>query len=387
MPYWRLSGFYFLYFATIGVLIPYWGLYLREIGFSATEIGQLMALLLATKIVAPNLWGWIADYSGRYMRVVRIAAFLSAIIYLGVYLGQGFWWLAAVMTGFSFFWNASLPQMEATTLNYLGPDGHRYGRVRLWGSIGFIILVLLLGPVVDSHGPAAILPVLAVLLLLIWLITLVIPERRGLPRGPGAASLVGLLRRREVLAFLISCLLMQASHAPLYTFFSIYLDGYHYSKTVIGALWAFGVVCEIGVFLVMHRIHLRIRVVTLLATSFVFTAIRWALIAFYPEQLPVMIFSQGLHAITFGVYHAAAIQLIHQFFHGPHQHRGQALYSSLSFGVGGSLGSLYAGYAWTSVGPLWTFLTAAATAVIAFVLVVAFVRPVATGSTWAPAVE
>ena len=319
--------------------------------------------------------------------MVRVAAFLSAIIYLGVFLGQGFWWLALVMTGFSFFWNASLPQIEATTLNYLGREGHRYGRVRFWGSIGFISLVLLLGPVVDRHGAVVILPVLAALLVVMWLTTLVIPEHRGLRRSAGEASLKGLLRRREVMAFLFSCLLMQASHAPLYTFFSIYLDSYHYSKSVIGALWAFGVVCEIGVFLVMHKIHLRIPVVTLLAASFAVTAVRWVLIALFPESLPVLIFSQGLHAITFGAYHASAIQLIHQFFSGPHQHRGQALYSSLSFGVGGSLGSLFSGYAWTSVGPLWTFLSAALVALIAFVLVVVFVRPVATGSTWASAFD
>ena len=387
MPYWRLSAYYFLYFATIGVLVPYWGLYLQDVGFSAAQIGQLMALLLATKIVAPNLWGWIADHSGRYMRVVRIAAFLSAVIYLGVYLGQSFWWLAAVMIGFSFFWNAILPQMEATTLNYLGRDGHRYGRVRLWGSIGFIVLVLMMGPLVDSRGPASILPVLGVLLCMIWLITLVIPEHRGRQRGPVEASLGGLLRRREVLAFLASCLLMQASHAPLYTFFSIYLDSYQYSKSVIGGLWAFGVICEIGVFLVMHHIHLRISVASLLAVTFSVTALRWVLVAGFPESLPVMIASQGLHAVTFGAYHAAAIQLIHQFFHGPHQHRGQALYSSLSFGVGGSLGSLYSGYAWTTLGASWTFHTAAMVAVVGFLLVMVFVRPAVAASTWDAAAD
>ena len=380
MPYWRLSGFYFFYFATIGVLIPYWGLYLRDIGFSAREIGQLMALLLATKIVAPNIWGWIADHTSRYMRVVRLAAALSALIYLGVYLGTGFWWLALVMIGFSFFWNASLPQLEATTLNFLGPDGHHYGRIRMWGSIGFIVLVVVLGPVVDRHGSASILPVLALLLLAVWLMTLLIPEGPPRPHLPATGPLTGLLRRPEVLAFLACCFLMQASHAPFYTFFSIYLDEYQYSKTVIGALWAFGVVCEIGVFLVMHRVFVRWPLHSLLAAVLLVTVLRFLLVALFPQFLTVLIFSQALHAVTFGAYHATAIQFIHHFFQGRHQHRGQALYSSLSFGVGGALGSLGSGYVWTWLGSLWTFVGAALLALLGWVLTQTLIRPAMTAA-------
>ena len=138
MPYWRLSSFYFVYFATLGVLLPYWSPYLASLGFSLSEIGNLMAIIMATKMVAPNIWAWLADHSNSCMRLVRLAALLAVIFYLGVFFGTSFWWLALVMMLFTFFWNAVLPQVDVTTLNHLGDDDHRYGKVRLWGSIGFI---------------------------------------------------------------------------------------------------------------------------------------------------------------------------------------------------------------------------------------------------------
>ena len=141
MYYWRLSGFYFFYFASLGTLIPYWGLYLKSLGFSVVEIGELVAIIMATKIIAPNIWGWIADHSGNRMRIVRIACLLAMLSFAGVFLVKGYWMLALVMSVFSFFWNAALPQFEATTLNHLGDETYRYSSVRLWGSIGFVVAV------------------------------------------------------------------------------------------------------------------------------------------------------------------------------------------------------------------------------------------------------
>ena len=82
--YWRLSGFYLFYFATLGALVPYWSLYLKDLGFNVAEIGELVAILMATKLVAPNVWGWIADHTGRRMAIIRLASFLSLILFAGV---------------------------------------------------------------------------------------------------------------------------------------------------------------------------------------------------------------------------------------------------------------------------------------------------------------
>jgi len=152
VPYWRLSGFYLLYFAALGALVPYWGLYLKSLGFSPADIGELMAVIMATKLVAPNAWAWIADQRGHRMAIVRLASLLAAVAFAGVFLALGYWWLAAVIAVFSFFWNAALPQFEATTLTHLGERVHRYTSIRIWGSIGFILVVAGLGPFLDRYG-------------------------------------------------------------------------------------------------------------------------------------------------------------------------------------------------------------------------------------------
>ena len=369
MPYWRLSGFYLFYFATLGALIPYWSLYLKSLGFGPAEIGELMALLTATKIVAPNVWGWISDHTGRRMPIVRLASLLTALSFAAVFFVQGFWWLALVMVLFSFFWNASLPQLEVTTLAYLGDNAHRYSTIRLWGSIGFIIAVVTLGRLFDHHGPELLPYVLLVLLAGIWLMSLQVPEREVSLAHIDHEPLRQVLKRPEVLGFLGMCFLMAASHGPYYTFYTIYLQEHGYTRSVIGQLWALGVVAEIGVFLVIHRLLPRFGLRAILLTSIALATLRWLLIGSFVDHLAMLIFAQLLHAASFGSYHAAAIHLVSKFFTGRHRGRGQALYSSLGLGAGGAIGSLYSGYLWVSLGPTWAFTIAAALSAGAFVVV------------------
>lgn len=359
MPYWRLSGFYLFYFATLGALVPYWGLYLKGLGFSAVEIGELIAILMATKIVAPNIWGWIADHTGLRMRIVRAASLLAAISFAGVFIATGYWWLALVISVFSFFWNAALPQFEATTLNHLGNDTHRYSSIRLWGSIGFIFAVAALGPLLDRYGTNLLPVVLVALFAAIWLSSLMVPEEAAGQLSVDHTPIMDVLRRREVVYLLILCFLLQASHGPYYTFFTIYLEDYGYSRGLIGQLWALGVIAEIGVFLMMHRWMPRYGARSLMLATVALTTLRWLLVAAFPEQLWIIAFAQILHAASFGLYHAVAIHLIHTLFKGRHQGRGQALYSSLSFGAGGAIGSLASGYLWDGFGAQWMYVLAA----------------------------
>ena len=375
MPYWRLSGFYFFYFATLGVLVPYWGLYLKSVGFSAQDIGSLIALLMLTRIVAPLVWGWIADHRTRRMSVVRAASFFTAVAFIGVFFGTQFWWLALVMLTFSFFWHASLPLVEVSTMNHLGAQPGAYGRVRLWGSIGFIISVAALGALIDRHGPWWVLPGLLLLMAGIWLYSLLLPESEFKGHVAHPQPFLKTIMRPEVFAFLLACFLMQVSHGPYYTFYSIYLEAHGYSKSVIGLLWAFAVVCEIGVFLLMQRLLLRVALRPVLLASFLLAAARWLLIGYFPQHLWVLILAQVLHAATFGSFHATAMQMVHRFFTGRHQHRGQAIYGSASFGIGGALGSYYSGLTWESLGPAATFAIAAGAAAMAFVVAYFLLQP------------
>jgi len=368
VPYWRLSGFYFFYFAALGALVPYWGLYLKSLGFSPVAIGELMAVIMATKLVAPNVWAWIADQRGHRMAIVRLASLLAAVTFAGIFLGQGYWWLAAVISVFSFFWNAALPQFEATTLTHLGERVHRYTSIRIWGSIGFILVVAGLGPFLDRHGAGLLPQVLVVLMVGIWGMSLLVPERAVAHLSLTHEPLRRVLARPEVLALLCGCFLMQMSHGPYYAFFSIYLEEHGHTRGLIGQLWALGVIAEVGLYLFMHRLLPRFGLRPLFLLSFGLTSLRWVMIALFPTQLILLLLAQTLHAASFGMYHAVAIQLIHRYFVGRNQGRGQALYSSLSFGAGGAIGSLMSGYAWEGVGPRMTYLGAAIVSTVALAI-------------------
>lgn len=359
MPYWRLSSFYFFYFAALGALIPFWGLYLKDRGFTPLAIGQLMAILMATKIVAPNLWGWIADHTGARLPIVRLASLLSMLIFAGVFAVDGFWGIALVMILFSFFWNASLPQMEVVTFNHLGSQSRRYATIRLWGSVGFIIAVLILGAVAERAGTGIVPGVVLVLYTGIWLSTLVIPDPEQPPVGIQSSSVSSLLRKPEVAAFLAACFLMQASHGAFYAFYSIYLTEAGYSSAAVGGLWAWGVVLEVIVFWRMHLLLERFGTRRVLLVSLGLAVLRWLLTGGFVDNPAIQIFAQSLHAATFGTFHAAAIYLVHHYFSGRTQGRGQALYSSLSFGAGGAMGSLVSGMLWGGAGAALTFALSA----------------------------
>ena len=369
MPYWRLSGYYLFYFASLGALVPFWGLYLQGKGFDALAIGQLMAILSGTKILAPMIWGHVVDRSGHRMPMVRLGALLATLAFLTVFAADGFWSMAAAMLLFSFFWNTSLPQVESVTFNHLGQRPSRYALVRIWGSVGFILVVAALGWRLEQDG-LAVIPIWVLLLCVgLWLSALMIPDSAPAPRAGPAPSLRRLLRRPEILAFFGACFLMQLSHGIYYAFYSIHLESAGYSSAAIGNLWALGVIAEVLVFLVMHRLLDRFGARRVLLWSLGLAALRWLMIGACVEILAVQIFAQMLHAATFGTFHAAAIHLVHHAFPGRTQGRGQALYNSLSFGAGGAAGSLIGGWLWTGSGALVTFGIGAAAAACALLIV------------------
>ena len=380
-PYWRLSGFYFFYFAFVGVMSPYWGLYLKSLQFSALQIGVLMSLLAVMRIFAPNVWGWIADHTGRRVLIVQVAAAASLVAFAGVFFGSGFLWLFAVMGLMSFFWSASLPLVEATTLSHLGERTASYGRIRLWGSVGFIFAVVGVGYVLD-WVPISSLPWMVLAFLGgIALFSRHIPEAPAMRAEAAQQTVWRVLRKPEVMALIAACFLMSAAHGPYYTFYSIYLVEHAYSKSSVGWLWAVGVICEIGVFIWMPHLLRHFSLRRILLFSFAMAVLRFLLIAWGVEWFALVLFAQTLHAFSFGAYHAAAVALIHHYFHGRNQARGQAIYASLSFGAGGALGSLYSGYTWEALGPQLTFSIAAGLALLAMLVLLLKLKPVEESET------
>lgn len=359
LPYWRLSGFYFLFFLTIGAFMPYWSLYLKSIGMSAEAIGILSAIVVVTKIFSSFIWGWIVDHTGKRIQVIRWTSFFSLLSFTLLIFYQDFWSLFIILFIFSIFWSAALPLIEAVTLSHLGEKSDNYTVVRIWGSISFIIAVLALGQFFDQQPIHYLVPVILITMFLVWIHSLSLTEISVPHNDSNGTSFISILLKPQVMALMLVCFLVQAGHGPYYTFFSIYLEDHHYSNSFIGIAWALGVLAEVLVYVFMHKVIGRFGLHKLMLLVLVLATIRWLLIAFFVDNVFILLLSQCLHAATFGVYHAVAIQYIHREFKGKHQGRGQALYSSLSFGAGLALGSLVSGYLWDYVGSMQTFIFAA----------------------------
>jgi MFS transporter, PPP family, 3-phenylpropionic acid transporter len=374
VPYWRLSSFYFFYFALYGAWIPFWPLYLKDLGYGAAAIGVLAGILQGTKIIAPHLWGWLADRGAlnrdsSRIRIVRSGAVAATLVFAFIFVRNDFIALAAIIAGYSFFWNAVLSQFEVVTLAHLRNAYQRYSRIRLWGSIGFTVSVVGLGFAFEwvplDWLPAILLLLLAGIAISSFLVEE--PARTGPLESAGSGSLRVVLRQPVVLAFLASCFLMQLGHGPYYTFFSVYLENHHYSRAHTGLLWSVGVVAEVVLFMNMHRLYNRYSLRFILLASLGLAALRWLVIAVCVDSLPMLLIAQCLHAATFASYHAVAIELVRRLFAGGLEGRGMALYSGVCWGGGAALGAVGSGFLWSVSEPL-TFLAAAVASLLAFAI-------------------
>ncbi len=367
-PYWRLSAWYFFYFAFIGAFAPYFTLYLQSLGQSAFAIGVLMSLMQVMRLVAPNLWGWLADRRGHKVAIVRLSAALSLAGFATFFFFRDFSGLFVGMALMAFFWSAALPLVEALTLAELKSSPDRYGRIRLWGSVGFIVAVTGAGMLLDAAGLPMLLWICTALLAGILGMSLLLGEARREIQPLAHAPLGRELRRPAVVAFLAACFFMSAAHGPFYFFYSIHLVDAGYGKTLVGALWSLGVVAEIFVFIYMPRLLQAFSLRAILLVSFALAVVRFLLIGWAVESLALLLLAQVMHGATFGAFHAGGVAVLNRWFAPQHQARVQAIYGSISFGAGGMLGGLLAGQTWESLGPELTFTIGAGFAAIGWVL-------------------
>lgn len=369
LPYWRLSGYYFFYFAFIGAFSPYFGLYLQSLAFSAWDIGLLMSQMQLMRLVGPNLWGWLTDRFGWRLAIVRLAGGIGLAGFTAFFWLDRLAGMLLAMAVLAFFWSAALPLVETLTFDHLREERGRYSRIRLWGSIGFIVAVMATGALIDATSPLSVLWMCWSILLGILLNAMVLTEATPLAHDRAEMPIGNILRQGKVKALMAACFAMSAAHGAFYVFYSIHLDAHGYSKTEIGLLWSLGVVAEIVVFMLMASLARRFSLRDILLASFVAAVVRFVLMGWGVESAMLMIFVQLLHGLTFGAYHASAIAAVNQWFPGKTQGRGQALYSSLSFGAGGLLGALISGRTWDWLGSGWTFTLSATFALVGVLLI------------------
>lgn len=334
----------------------YFALYLQSLGFAAAQIAVLMSLQQFVRIATPFFWGWLADRLHRRTAIIRVTLLMATGVFTLLFWVGGYGSLFAVFVAMFAFWSAALPLFEANVIATVEGDSGRYARIRMWGSTGFIVAVLLAGSALDHLPMRSLLWMVLGMLVLAALSSMAIPEHRPAAGATAARqSIWPILRRPEVMALFAACFLMMASQASIFVFYSIYMVESGHSKSTVGILWSMGVVAEIAIFLTLPKLNARFAPQSLFSFSFAVTAVRYLLIGWFPGSLALQLLAQSLHAFTFGTWHAAAMGMLHQFFPAQFGTRGQALYTGFSFGIGGALGGVVAGMAWDAIGPAWMF--------------------------------
>ncbi|WP_197457399.1 MFS transporter [Crenobacter luteus] len=345
------SRFYFCYFAFLGLFNPYWPLYLARLGLSPWQLSVLVSLLGVARIVAPTFWGGLADRLGRRNPVLRATTLLAALAFAPILWLHDFWPLFALLSLSHFFWAASLPLVEAGAAEATRAAPGRYGRTRVWGSIGFMLVALAAGYALTTVSLAALPALLLAGLLVLMAAAWRVPETGARPTSDAPpASLRALIARPGLPALLVACFLMAFAHGPYYTFYSIALAGLGYGQGAIGALWALGVVCEIVLFWKLPTLVGRRDPAVLLFVSLAVAVLRFVLLATALGQPALVLLAQTLHAFTFGLHHAASVALLQRIVPPAQAARGQGLYLAVSFGLGGTLGGLVAGALWPAGG-------------------------------------
>ncbi|MBY5979924.1 MFS transporter [Ferrimonas balearica] len=369
-----LAASYFAFYAILGLMVPYLSLYLDHLGFNSAQIGWMLAILFATRMIAPNIWAALSDRLGTPVRIIRAGALLAALTYLGLFVAKEFLVLAVVMGIYTFFWNAILAQLEVVTLTTLADRPQDYGGLRSFGSVGYIVLVVGAGWWFGLRGPADLPWVGLVLFLALLGASMALTEVAPRVRNEAETDIpfMSQLLQRPVLLFLLAAMLMQGSHGPFYTFYVLYLRGLGLGESTAGILVAVGVLAEIGIFLLAPRLLGRFSVRTLMALCCVMTSLRWVLTDAAGTSVLGHGVAQLLHAFSFGLAHACGIQFVHRNFSAAHQGKAQALYASVSFGLGGAIGAYISGQLWhngAGASLTWTLAAiAAASALVALLL-------------------
>lgn len=377
VPAFRLSSFYFTYYAALGAFNPYWSLYLKARGQDVAAISILMSLWYATRIIAPSTWSTLAGRSGRPVRWLRAGSLLTLASFAVFTVPLGFPALFAAMCVFCFMYNAVMPQFESITLSHLVGRSERYGRIRVWGSIGFVAIVALYGVVLD-HLAVDLLPWL-MLPLFAGLVASAFVNDYGKPATTTVQAedtrFGAQLRRPEVIAFFAVALLMQVSFGPYYTFYSIFLDEHGYSTSALGIYWSIGVVLEIAVFTFSSWIFRQWSAATVLIVSLMAASLRWAMVALWPDNALLMAAAQSLHALSFAAFFAASMQFLVLYFPGRQNGHAQGIFYGFSSGVGGVLGALLSGQAWKLAGGESAFLLASLFSIAATIIAWVWIRP------------
>ena len=371
----RFSVFYFFYYAALGAFTPYIGRWVDSMGHGGYVVGGVLGLWYASRIAAPPAWN-AALQRARAPGLWFVGACAATLLcFSGFTQARGAVAILAVMACFGLAYNAAMPQFEAMTLAALGPRSADYGRIRVWGSVGFLFVASSYGWLMDRLGDASFpwiaLPLFAGMLAAAW------PHRNDRPPEhlDSVHDAGHLWKRPGVRRFLLVALLMQVGFGAFYVFYTLHLQAQGHSGLAIGALWGTGVLVEIALFWQAPSLIARFGAPALLSFCLAVTVLRWSLTALFARNLPLMFAVQALHAFSFAIFHACCMRMMAEYFPGRRAAAGQSLLYGFSSGVGGVIGAALAAWMWDVGGGRAAFLAGAAVVALAWVVYALRTRP------------
>lgn len=362
----RYSAFYFCYYAALGAYTPYIGRWVDSLGHGGYVVGGMLGIWYGTRILGPPAWAALTSRSARPGHWLVAGCVLTFLLFAGFTLARSAIELFVVMALLGLFYNAVMPQFEAMTLTALGSNTDRYGRLRVWGSIGFLLVAGSYGALMDRLGDASFpwitLPWLLAMVAAAW------PHRHSQPpaQGEELAEAGHLWKRPGVRRFLLVALLVQVGFGGFYSYFTLHMQRAGHGGLAVGSLWAVGVLIEIAMFWHSPKLIARHGAARLMTLCMLVTAVRWTITALYAHSLPVMLLAQATHALSFAVFHACCMRMMADYFPGRRAAAGQSLLYGFSSGVGGVLGAVMAAIAWEHGGGRTAFLGGALVTAIAW---------------------
>jgi MFS transporter, PPP family, 3-phenylpropionic acid transporter len=365
-PYAALSA---TYFAHIGFFNPFLPLWLHSLGYSLALVSLMVSMQSITRLYAPYAWGWLADRYGHAERLMRIAATGAALVSLLLWVRWPSGVMLVVLLLLFTQTSAMMPMSETALVKRLSDggvfDARRYGRVRLWGSVGFLVTVSLAGVMFERQGMDTFVQWTTGMLVLVVLACWAIPSAGAQKTPATSGGLAGILGVQTLRWLYAQVFFHVLAHAAMYVFFSLYLDQLGYSKSTIGALWAASVVAEIIWFFTQSRWMHGARLGTWLVVVSVVGALRFTALAAWAEVSWVLWLSQLLHAFTFAAHHTLCMAFITRECPPQWRGRAQALYTSVGYGLAALIAGLGGGVLADALGLRAVFVVAALSATAA----------------------
>ena len=345
---------YFLYFGVMGIFLPYFNLYCYHLNFSGLQIGTLSAIRSVALILFPLILGALADRFQIRRPIYILCNFISTTIWVFFFYTTDFWAMLVITVFYGMFYAPIISFLEAFTMDILGTEKKSYGRIRGWGSMAFIMTVIVLGWIIDLYSIEIILIMIFAGSLAQAFISVKIPDIRIKNRASFTLKAKALLKRR-VTVFLFCAFLMLVSHGTYYGFFSIHLENLGYDNTFIGIAWALASIAEILVMIKSDRIFKRFSLENVLVFSFMVAAVRWFAL-FFATSPAVILFLQVFHAVTYGTFHVASILFIDSLTPDETKTLGQAVNNAVTYGLGLMVGFFINGYLFEIMGSFALFM-------------------------------